>query len=169
MRKLCILHETITNKFPRYLDVIISERNFAVNSRSYNRKSIKNIPCNKNCYKMAFFTSTIMVWNVLDFETKSSVSCAIFKNKILNKIRPKKSSYFGLYNNDKVRYLTMLRMGISPLRAKKHKYNFANTSDPYCIVCGCVEDTKHYLLKCISYSLSRTTMMLQNISSIANV
>ena len=36
---------------------------------------------------------------MLDRETKSS-TCVKFKSKIINKIRQKKSSYFGLMNND---------------------------------------------------------------------
>ena len=56
-------------------------------------------------------------------------------------------------------------MNLSPLRAHSHKYNFADTSDPLCIVCKTREDTEHYLLHCKSYALSRVTMM-RNVSSV---
>ena len=97
-------------------------------------------------------------WNHIDINTKSSKSKPIFKRKLLNQIRPKKSSYFGLFSNTKVRYLTMLRLGLSPLNEHKHNYNFQNISE-YCIVCGCPETTEHYLLTCKSYKLSRSTMV----------
>ena len=58
-------------------------------------------------------------------------------------------------------------MELSPLRAHKFKYNFNDTSDPYCIVCGSNEDTKHYLLQCASFRLSRATLM-QRISILTN-
>ena len=87
---------------------------------------------------------------------------------MLNKIRTKKWPYFGLRDNDKVRYITMLRMGLIPLRAHKFSYGFSDTSDPFCLVCESTEDTEHYLLHCKSYILSRATLF-QNISLIFNV
>ena len=102
---------------------------------------------------------------MLEFEIKSCQSKVGFKNKILGKIRPKKHSYFGLRDNKKVRYLTMLRMNLSPLRAHKKKYNFLDTPHAQC---GCEEDTDHFLLRCISYRLARATMF-ENISLIINV
>ena len=68
-------------------------------------------------------------------------------------------------NNNKVRYITMLRMKLSPLRAHKHRNNFRDTSDPYCTVCGTIEDTTHFLIHCISYRLARVTL-LQKVSDI---
>ena len=62
----------------------------------------------------------------------------------------------------------MLRMELSPLRAHKHKYNFNDTSDPLCIVCGVNEDTCHYLLHCKSYRLARVSL-LQEVSRISAV
>ena len=104
---------------------------------------------------------------MIDITIKDNNSNKIFKNKFLNKIRPKESPYFGMLNNVKVKYITMLRMNLGPLRAHKHKYNFADTSDPLCKVCGSLENTEHFLLHCRSFALSRTTMM-RNISAIIN-
>ena len=59
----------------------------------------------------------------------------------------------------------MLRLELSPLRAHKHRYNFQDTSDPLCIVCKTTEDTKHYLLHCKSFRLTRVSLM-QEVSSI---
>ena len=159
MRKLCILYETLNDKFPRYLLDILNQSKFAENSRSYNKQLLKNIPCNKKIVKTSFFPSTIADWNKLDIITKESRSKASFKKRMLNKIRPKKSSYFGMTDNDRIKYITMLRMNLSPLRAHKHKYNFADISDPLCIVCKTPENTEHYLLHCKSYALSRVTLL----------
>ena len=62
----------------------------------------------------------------------------------------------------------MLRTGLNPLRDHKFKYNFADTSDPLCIVCGSVEDPNHYLLHCSSFRLSRSTLM-RRVSAIVNI
>ena len=117
--------------------------------------------------KLSFFPSTIQDWNCLGSEIKKSRSKDIFQNKLINKIRPKNKSYFGLRDNNKVRYLTMLRMELSPLRAHKEGRNFADARDGLCNVCGCEEHTKHYLLHCASFRLSRATLM-QRISDIIN-
>ena len=164
-RKLCLLFETIKNRFPLYLINTLDKHKYEDNSRLYNRLLFKNIPCRTNKYKSSFFPSVISDWNKLDFDIKNSKSKNIFKTKLLNKIRPKRSPYFGLRSNTKVRYITMLRMELSPLRAHKHKYNFNDTSDPFCVVCGNTEDTNHYLLHCKSFKLSRATL-LQKVSDI---
>ena len=165
-RKLTILHESILNKHPPYLYELISSNQYAENSRLANQLKLKEIPCKRLNYPKQFLPATISDWNHLDINTKSSKSKPIFKRKLLNQIRPKKSPYFGLFSNAKVRYLTMLRLGLSPLNGHKHNYNFQNISE-YCIVCGCPETTEHYLLTCKSYKLSRTTMV-SAISTILN-
>ena len=83
----------------------------------------------------------------------------------MNKIRPKKASYFGIRNHDHVRYLTMLRLDLSPLRDHKFRHGFLDTSNGLCHVCKKKEDTEHFLLFCRSYILSRSTMM-HNITNI---
>ena len=172
MRKLCLLYETIENDFPRQLATTIENQKHNENSRHYKQNlsqthllKYKNIFCNTNKYKLSFFPSVINDWNMLDDDTKNARSKNIFKKKLLNKIRPKKSSYFGLRDNDEVRYITMLRMKLSPLREHKHKYHFADTSDPFCTTCGCLENNSHYLLHCRSFNRTRSTL-LQKISNI---
>ena len=165
MRKLCVLHNTLNNRCPRYLFNLVNIRQFSLDSRYCNQFLLKAIPCNKTIYKTSFLPSTIADWNKLDTNIKDTASNQIFKNRLLNKIRPKKSPYFGMSDNDKVKYITMLRMNLSPLRAHKHKYNFADTSDPMCHVCKTRETTEHFLLHCRYFTLSRATMM-RKISSI---
>ena len=164
MRKLCIFYETIDTKFPNYLYNTLKNREYPPDSRFSNMKLLRPIHCSKP-YKQSFFPSTILDWNNLEKDIKEANSKQIFKNRLLNKIRPKKSSYFGIRDNDKVRYLTMLRVGLSPLREHKFRHGFLDTSDPLCIVCKKKEDTEHFLLLCKSYTLSRTILM-HNISEV---
>ena len=167
LRKLNLLYEIHKEKSPRYLQLIMADQKFSVNSRFYNKFLFKDIICRTNSYKTSFFPSTIKSWNKLDVSIRNSKSKNIFKNRLLNQIRPKKKSYFGIRNNDKIRNLTMLRVGLSPLRGHKFKHNFLDTTDPYCLNCGSIEDTKHYLLHCSSFTLHRNTL-LQNISNLLN-
>ena len=166
-RKLMLLFDIQKEKFPRYLCSITNAQQYDENSRFHNKMLLKNIICRTNKYKLSFFPSTIDDWNKLDDVTKKSVSVNSFKKKIFNKIRPKKKSYYGIAD-DYAKYITLLRMGLSPLRAHKYRYNFQDTSDANCLVCGIVEDTAHYLIHCRSYFLTRH-ILFQHINSILNI
>ena len=166
MRKLCIIYETLDTRFPNYLHDSLELQKYHQNSRFYNQMLLKPIHCS-NPYKHSFFPATITDWNKLDREVKESNSKTIFKKRILNIIRPKKASYFGMRCNDRVRYLTMLRVELSPLRDHKFRHGFLDTSNNKCLVCGAKEDTRHYLTSCISFNLSRATLM-QNVSEVVN-
>ena len=157
MRKLCIFYETLDTKFPNYLFSILDNQSNPLISRRTD--SLRPIFCDTSSYKLSFFPSTIRDWNNLDMEIKDANSKHIFKKRILNKIRPKKDSYYGIRNNDHIRYLTMLRCDLSPLRDHKFRKGFLDTNNNLCLVCNRKEDTVHFLLHCRSFSLSRTTLL----------
>ena len=165
LRKLCLLYEIENNMSPNYLQVTLDAQKYSENSRFFNKGIFKEIICNNKKFKLSFFPSVIKDWNSLDAAIKQSKSKNIFKNRLLNKIRPKKKIYFGISSNQKVSFITMLRTGLSPLRSHKFRHNFLDTSDPYCPNCGNVEDPRHFLLHCTSYTSSRTAL-LQNVSAL---
>ena len=103
-------------------------------------------------------------------EIRKIRSSTKFKKTLLNQIREKKDSYFRLVSNRKVKYLTMLRLGLSPLKAHKHRHGFAEElqSGPDCGMCECPETTEHYLLYCRSFRLSRS-ILFDKVSEIMNV
>ena len=166
MRKLTILYETIHTKHPMHLHSIIKDFLHPANSRLASKFLLKSVPCARSHYPKQFLPSTIRDWNQLDLVIRESKTKPIFKNKILNLIRPKKSPYFGLFSNQSVKYVSLLRLGLSPLNAHKFNHHFVNV-DEYCAVCGCTESTEHFLLTCPSYRLSRATL-LRKVSSILN-
>ena len=147
MRKLCIIYETLDTKFPNYLYKILEKQFYGPDSRSYNNNSkikLKPFISTSKPYKLSFFPSTIKSWNNLEKSVKESKSKAIFKRRILNKIRPKKASYFGLRNHEHIRYLTMLRLELSPLRSHKFSRGFLDTTNELCKTCNAKEDTEHF-------------------------
>lgn len=168
MRKLCLLHETIENNFPRYLGAIVDEHQHT-SVRARESRILVEYPSNRRLGQ-SFFPSTIADWNKLRREERMVRSRSKFKTILLNKIRPKKHSFFGLRNNIRVKYLTMLRVGLSPL--KEHKFNNGFEEElrtgPNCAVCNLPESTEHYLLYCQSYRLSRSTLFAK-VSEIMNV
>ena len=163
MRKLCIIQDIIETKSPNYLYKTLE--NQFMSPRSFGMNKLQPIFCDTKIYKLSFFPSTIRNWNKLDDDIRVIKSKSIFKKRLLNKIRPKKASYFGIRDHDHIRYLTMLRMELSPLRDHKFRHGFLDTSNNACLACKVKEDTEHFLLFCKSYSLSRTILM-QNISNI---
>ena len=165
MRKLCIIYETLDTKFPNYLYKTLENQFYSPNDREWGKKLLKPIYCNKSVYKLSFFPATIRDWNILDKDIKDAKTKNIFKKRILNKIRPKKASYFGIRDHSHIKYLTMLRVGLSPLRAHKFKNGFSDTSNRLCIVCNTTEDTEHFLLLCRSFTPLRSTL-LQKVSDI---
>ena len=164
-RKLMLLYEIQKEKFPQYLSAIVDEQQIGQDSRFYNMTLLKNYICPLNRYKLSFFPSTVSDWNKLDVLTKKAESLQSFKNKMFQKVRSKKKSYFGISDED-ARYITLLRVGLSPLRAHKAAHNFGDTSNRFCTVCtNCSETTAHYLTRCKSFRLTRQTLF-QNVENI---
>ena len=168
MRKLCLLHETIENSFPRYLSAIVDEHQYA-SARLRDSRILVEPPCSRRMGQ-SFFPSTISDWNKLRLEERMVRSRSKFKKILLNKIRPKKDSFYGLLNNNKVKYLTWLRLGLSPLKGHKYNYGFVEKlrTGPNCEVCDYPETTEHYLLYCRSFRLSRS-ILFDKVSEIMNV
>jgi len=164
MRRLSIIYETQDTKFPNYLYQILEKQS---NPRLTDLGLYAEMPGGIAKVKLSFFPSTIRDWNGLSLDIKKSESKTAFKTALNNKIRPKKKSYFGLRDNNKVRYLTMLRTELSPLKAHKVGRNFPDANGGLCQVCGGEEHTKHYLLHCASFRLSRATL-IRRISEIIN-
>jgi len=163
-RKLCLLYEVQKKNFPLYLAKVLDPLKYNINSRFYNRFILKLMHFRTNFVKATCLPAAIRDWNSLDITIKTSVSKMAFKYKIFKQIRPPKKSYFGV-SKDVGRYISQLRMELSPLRAHKFKYNFRDTPDPFCIVCESIESTEHFLLHCRSYRLARIDLS-QKISSI---
>ena len=166
-RKLTLLYEIQKEKLPRYLHSTLDAQQYNENSRFHNKGLLKIFICRTNKYKLSFFPSTTEDWNKLDDVTKKAVSVKSFKKKMFNKIRPKKKSYYGLAD-DQAKFITLLRMGLSPLRAHKFRYNFLDTTDAMCMVCGVEENTAHYLIRCKSFRLTRHTLF-QQINNILSI
>ena len=73
-------------------------------------------------------------------------------------IVPEEKSIFNTYSQD-LRYLYQLRVGLSPLRAHKHRHNFLDTPSDICTCNSGVETTVHYLLYCPLFVTHREELM----------
>ena len=81
-----------------------------------------------DCFKISFLPSTVIEWNNLDSNVRTSDSLPISKKCI--------------------------RMGLGHLRFHEIKHSFHNTLNPICN-CGTMETTIHYLFHCPKFSNER--------------
>ena len=91
-------------------------------------------------FKNSFFPSTVIEWNELDRNLRSTASLSVFKKNLLNFIRPSRKSVFNCHNDKEIKYLTRLRLGLSHLCKHKFKHSFQDTVNPFCS-CGLDVDT----------------------------
>ena len=80
-RKLCHFYKMLTSQSTKYLYSIIPIHNMSYRARQCNKLPAINVK--QDFFKNTFFPSTIMEWNKLDWEIKSSESIATFKKRIL--------------------------------------------------------------------------------------
>ena len=129
------------------------------------RNNIGNIPRSNIFFKNSFFPSSVIEWNNLDRSIRSSESFAIFKESILQFIRPTPNRTFNCHNPIGIKLITRLRLGLSHLRDHKFKHNFLDCLNPICCCGQDIETTVHYLPHCPFFSDERS-IFFNNIQSI---
>ena len=112
-----------------------------------------------NFFKNYFFPSAIIEWNNLDPNLRNSKSISVFKEKILNFIRPSPNSVFDIRNPKGIKLITRLRLGLSHLREHKFKHSFQDTINPICNCGQDIESTTHFFLHCHFFINERRTLL----------
>ena len=168
LRRLCIFYEVLKNDFPKYLSSIIDTCKPKHSLRLINKNKLNNWPCRTTKLSQSFFPSAIKYWNALDDNIKCATNKKVFKNLLLTKIRPKRKEYFGILDKKGTRFITLLRVGLSPLHKHKFDNNFNDTPNPTCPAEDGVESTIHFLLLCKSYNSIRTAL-IRNVTEILKV
>ena len=162
-RKLCCFYKIYNKQAPGYLTELIPTCNEA-----YQTRYLANIPSltfKHNFFKNTFFPSTILEWNKLDPSLRNSTSYNVFKNSILQFIRPSPKNIFQCHNPKGIKLLTRLTLGLSHLREHKFKHSVQDTLNPLCS-CGVdIETTSHYFLHCPLFHAERSSL-LNNINEI---
>ena len=74
---------------------------------------------------------------------------------------------FGIDDRDGQKWLTQLRVRLSPLNAHKFHHNFHDTLTPMCNIQDGIDDSNHFLLHCRQFSNIRTDL-LHNLSLLLN-
>ena len=124
-----------------------------------NWKQYSLIKTKHNFFKNSFFPSAIIEWNNLDPNLRNSNSISVFKEKILNFIRPSPNSVFDIRNPKGIKLITRLRLGLSHLREHKFKHSFQDTLNPLCNCGQDIESTTHFFLHCPFFINERRTLL----------
>ena len=126
--------------------------------RSDRSHTFPEIACKTTRYKNSFFPDSIKSWNNTGTEISSANSIGKFIKNIIDLTPPKSRPTFGIHDPDGPRYLFQLRVGLSPRKWHKSRYNFADNQNDWCD-CHCAqENVAHFLLFCDCVSLPRINM-----------
>ena len=109
--------------------------------------------------KSSFFPTCLDEWNELDHEIRLSPSVAIFKKKLISKIRPPVKSTCGIHDPIGLSYLTQLRVGLSKVCYHKVKHTFGDSINPMCPSNDGIETTEHCLLLCQPFEAERRDLL----------
>ena len=106
----------------------------------------------------SFFPDAITSWNnvIIHFDNIPSIN--ILKDHILSLIRPKGKNIYGIHDPLGLRYLTLLRVGLSFLRCHKQCHNFIDTPSENCLRKNGIEDTSRFLYPCPFFAAQRATL-----------
>ena len=110
-------------------------------------------------FQSSFYPNCTSEWNKLDPEIRLAPSLAVFKTKLLSKIRPPAKPVFGIHDPTGLSYLSQIRVGLGRLNFHKFKHNFRDTVNPMCPTNDGIEDTEHFLLLCPSFDVQRRHLL----------
>ena len=149
-RRLVQFYKIMNEKTPDYLKIPIPPlQGHLFGHRSTN--VLKTIFCRTERYRNSFYPDSVVAWNGIGPELRSAKSISVFKKNILNIIRPVKKELFGIYNDNGIKWIFQLRVGLSPLKSHKKSHGFMDTQDDLCECLLNSESTQHFLLKCPNY------------------
>ena len=106
----------------------------------------------------SFFPDAIRSWNSVSVDFCPTLSVAVFKKDVINLIRPKKRSLFGISDSTGIKFIFQLRLGLSPLKFHKKKHNFLDTPNDLCDCRSACEDTPHFLFTCNAHNVVRLSL-----------
>ena len=162
-RRLMQMYKIHNNLTPKYLKNNLPQ--FCSRTlRNANINRYREFKCNSSRYKNSFFPDAIKSWNSLGTEY-SSQSIGIFKKGILDLVRPRQKTLYGVHDSSGVKFIFQLRIGLSILKSHKKRHNFVDTPDDQCDCLRGKEDTSHFLFSCPLYAAPRTELL----NSVSNV
>ena len=90
---------------------------------------------------------------------------SVFRNYLLNEIRPKPSPLYNIHNPSGIKLLTRLRLGLSHLNEHKFNHNFDDCVNPFCTCNLEPESTSHFFLHCHHYNAIQS-ILFEDLNSV---
>ena len=163
--KLIMFFKMVNSLLPTYMSNLVPPLIRDTNSYSLrNSNDYQTLNARTSLYYDPFLPSVIRDWNSLPPELKNAPSLYAFK-QVLNRDVGKTPKHF--YSGTRRAQILHTRLRTNCSSLKYHLFLKNIVDSPLCI-CGSIEDTTHYLLKCPAYRNIREDM-LNNISPICNV
>ena len=155
-KRLSCMFKIMNREAPNYLINLIPRCEQTILTRNNH---IPIYHCHTDCFEYSFFPSTLSDWFKLDLNIRNSESIEVFKRKLLSFIRPVQSSICSIFDPKGLKLLNCLRLGLSHLNEHKFRHNFQDCLNPLCSCSLEIEDTSHYLLHCLNFSIHRIDLM----------
>ena len=162
-RRLVYFFKIVSLSSPNYLHSLLPNK-----QRSYDPRRndlFRNYTFHTDYFNNSFFPFCVREWNKLGSDLRNSPSISMFKKYLLEFIRPKERPVYNVIDPSGLKLLTRLRVNLSHLREHKFRHNFLDTINPLCSCSLEIESTKHYLLRCPTYSRIRKTL-IDNLSEL---
>ena len=107
---------------------------------------------------MHSLTKLLIILSTQKWNPFNIMSISVFKEKILNFIRPSPNSVSDIRNPKGIKLIARLRLGLSHLREHKFKHSFQDTLNPLCNCGQDIESTTHFSLHCPFFINERRTL-----------
>ena len=154
--KLLVFYNMVNNLSPNYLSSLVPST--VGNTTTYqlrNAANLHTIRANSQLYYNSFLPSVIRDWNELPDNVRNSPSKMVFKRHLNSNITNPPNFFFVGKRLGQIHH-ARLRTKCSSLC--EHLYSKNILDNPLC-VCGAIEDTTHFLLKCNRFSNQRQEML----------
>ena len=125
---------------------------------------IETYQCRTDAFKFSFFPWIITEWNKIDNKIRNS-PYSVFRNYLLNEIRPKPSLLNNIYTPSGIKLLTRLRLGLSHLNEHKFIHDFNDFVHPFCTCNLEPQSTSHFFLHCHHYNAIRS-ILFEDLNSV---
>ena len=150
--KLIVLYKMINGLVPNYLEELLPP--LVQETARYNLRNdldFRTILTRTKLYYDSVLPSAIRAWNNLSDDVRNLPTLSSFR-KAINYDKLKVPSYYSVGSRMGQILHTRLRLGCSALNG--HLFSKNLVSNPSCL-CGDIETTHHYLLKCNRYTNER--------------
>ena len=119
-RRLCCVFKIMKNEAPNYLISLIPEREQTLTQET---NIYQSIIAEQIVLSIHFFPCALNDWFNQDDSIRNSESISTFKSKLLSFIRPVQNNIFNIFDFQRLKLLTRLRLGFSHLNEYRFRQN----------------------------------------------